>query len=102
MLSGPPVNYEVHWKGWESTEEKQKGDLDRIKDLLDKMCYKLYAMKDDLAVWQKPLDNTCYEQREEGTYPPVCDDAIEADAAWYVLTRTVVMSIDRNESVYKA
>ena len=40
-------------------------------------------MKDDIAVWQKPLDNSCYEERAEDVYPPVCDDAIEADAAWW-------------------
>ncbi|KAL2632624.1 hypothetical protein R1flu_004103 [Riccia fluitans] len=91
VLSGPPVNYGVHWMGWESTEEKQKRDLDNIKDLLSKMCYKEYAAKDDLAVWQKPLNNDCYEQREEATYPPICDDAIEADAAWYVPMRPCIV-----------
>lgn len=82
ILSGPPVNYQTWWKGWESTEEIQKTLLDKIQDLLTKMCYTQYAMKGDLAVWQKPLDNTCYEERAAETYPPTCDDAIEPDAAW--------------------
>lgn len=82
VLSGPPINYETHWKGWETSEEAEKNLLDKIEGLLGNMCYKRYAMKDDIAVWQKPLDNSCYEERAEDVYPPVCDDAIEADAAW--------------------
>lgn len=82
MLSGPPINYETHWKGWESSEEAEKNLLDKIEGLLGNMCYKKYATKDDIAVWQKPLDNSCYEERAEDVYPPVCDDAIEPDAAW--------------------
>lgn len=91
VLSGPPINYQTHWKGWETTEEKQKADLDRIKDLLNRMCYKQYAMKGDIAVWQKPLDDTCYNSREEDTIPPLCDDSIDPDASWYVPMRPCIV-----------
>ncbi|EFJ21402.1 hypothetical protein SELMODRAFT_151943 [Selaginella moellendorffii] len=91
VLSGPPVNYEVHWKGWDTTEAKQKADLDAIKGLLKKMCYTLYAMEGDIAVWQKPVDTTCYESREPLTHPPMCDDSIETDAAWYVPIRACIV-----------
>lgn len=91
VLSGPPINYEKYWKGWETTVEKEKALQDKIMDFATKMCWKLYAKKDDLAVWQKPMDNSCYEEREEETYPPICDDAIEPDAAWYVPMRPCVV-----------
>lgn len=82
MLSGPPINYETHWKGWETTVENEKNNLEKLETLLGSMCYKNYARKGDLAVWQKPFDNSCYLERDEAAYPPVCDDAIEPDAAW--------------------
>ncbi|XP_024372728.1 probable methyltransferase PMT21 [Physcomitrium patens] len=91
VLSGPPINYQTWWKGWESTEEKEKALLDKIEDLVKRMCWTKYAMKGDLAVWQKPFDNSCYDERPEETYPPVCDDAIEPDAAWYVPMRPCVV-----------
>jgi len=91
VLSGPPVNYQTYWKGWETTEEKEKALLDKIEALLANMCYKRYAMKGDFAVWQKPYDNSCYEERKPETYPPVCDDAIEPDAAWYVPMRPCIV-----------
>lgn len=91
VLSGPPINYQEHWKGWETTEEVEKALLDKIQKLLGDMCYKLYAMKGDLAVWQKPLDNSCYEDRADDVYPPICDDAIESDASWYVPMRPCIV-----------
>ncbi|KAH7301055.1 hypothetical protein KP509_23G010200 [Ceratopteris richardii] len=94
VLSGPPVNYEIHWKGWESTEEKEKANLEGIQDLLERMCYKQYAMKGDIAVWQKPLDDTCYNARGEDVTPPVCDDSIDPDAAWYVPMRPCIVKMN--------
>eukprot|EP00246_Nothoceros_aenigmaticus_P005239 TRINITY_DN17148_c0_g1_i1.p1 TRINITY_DN17148_c0_g1~~TRINITY_DN17148_c0_g1_i1.p1 ORF type:complete len:606 (+),score=90.61 TRINITY_DN17148_c0_g1_i1:229-2046(+) len=94
VLSGPPVNYEVHWKGWESTEEKQRRDMDNLQDLLKRMCYKRYNNKEDIMVWQKPSDNSCYEQRDSEetiTEPAICDDHIEADAAWYTPMRACIV-----------
>eukprot|EP00249_Psilotum_nudum_P001993 c14801_g1_i1 orf=368-1885(+) len=91
VLSGPPVNYQQHWKGWASTEEKQKADFDSLQSLLDRMCYKLYSMKGDIAVWQKPLYSTCYNLQEEFTYPPLCDDSIDPDASWYVPMRPCIV-----------
>lgn len=82
VLSGPPINWEKNWKGWEKTEEEMKGLQDKIEDLAKRMCWKKYAQKGDIAVWQKSFDNSCYEERPEETYPPVCDDAIEPDANW--------------------
>ena len=82
VLSGPPVNYEVHWKGWNSTEEKQRSNLEKLQDLLHRMCYTQYATKGDIAIWQKPVDNKCYNNRQEDIIPPLCDDSIDPDAAW--------------------
>eukprot|EP00897_Mesotaenium_endlicherianum_P004214 jgi/Mesen1/3820/ME000207S02830 len=36
-----------------------------------------------IAVWQKPTDNNCYENRPKAD-PPMCDQEDNPDAAWYV------------------
>ncbi|KAF3795376.1 putative methyltransferase [Nymphaea thermarum] len=92
VLSGPPVNYQTHWRGWNTTIEAEKANLDAIQKLLSGMCYKLYKMEGDLAVWQKPIDNTCYDARDSSVYPPKCDDSIEPDSAWYVPMRPCVVT----------
>eukprot|EP00252_Welwitschia_mirabilis_P027680 TRINITY_DN9567_c0_g1_i1.p1 TRINITY_DN9567_c0_g1~~TRINITY_DN9567_c0_g1_i1.p1 ORF type:complete len:367 (+),score=29.14 TRINITY_DN9567_c0_g1_i1:157-1101(+) len=92
VLSGPPINYEYHWRGWNSTFEEQKASYDSLQQMLTNMCYKLYAKKGNIAVWQKPIDNTCYVTRAKTAYPTVCDDSIEADAAWYVPIRACLVT----------
>ena len=82
VLSGPPINYEAHWRGWDTTEEKERADLNKLQDLLQRMCYTQYDMKGEIAVWQKPVDGSCYDNREEDTVPPFCDDSINPDASW--------------------
>ncbi|KAJ4773508.1 S-adenosyl-L-methionine-dependent methyltransferases superfamily protein [Rhynchospora pubera] len=90
VLSGPPINYENRWRGWNTTAAEQKSDLDKLKRLLTSMCFKLYNKKDDIAVWQKSLDNTCYEKLTPSSYPPKCDDSLDPDSAWYTPMRSCI------------
>lgn len=91
VLSGPPVNYETHWSGWNTTVEEQKSNYDKLQNLLTSMCFKLYNKKDDIAVWQKTTDHSCYQQLDTpDNYPPQCDDAIEPDSGWYTPLRPCV------------
>ncbi|KAM7507332.1 hypothetical protein LguiA_017785 [Lonicera macranthoides] len=92
VLSGPPVNYENRWRGWNTTIEDQKSDYEKLQDLLTSMCFKLYAKKDDIAVWQKSSDNSCYNKQPVDTYPPKCDDGTEPDSAWYTPLRPCVVT----------
>ncbi|KAJ6712182.1 METHYLTRANSFERASE PMT21-RELATED [Salix purpurea] len=92
VLSGPPVNYENRWRGWNTTVEEQKSDYDKLQELLTSMCFKLYDKKDDIAVWQKASDNSCYSKKLANTdaYPPKCDDSLEPDSAWYTPLRPYI------------
>lgn len=92
VLSGPPVNYENRWKGWNTTAEEQKSDYEKLQDLLTSMCFKLFSKKDDIAVWQKASDNNCYDKKlsKPEAYPPKCDDSVEPDSAWYTPLRSCV------------
>jgi len=94
VLSGPPINYENRWRGWNTTIEEQKASFDSLQNLLTNMCYKLYKKKDNIAVWQKPMDNMCYDSRGETAYPPKCDGSLEPDAAWYVPLRPCIVTLN--------
>ncbi|WOG90011.1 hypothetical protein DCAR_0209252 [Daucus carota subsp. sativus] len=92
VLSGPPVNYENRWRGWNTTIEDQKSDYEKLQELLTTMCFKLFDKKDDIAVWQKSSDNNCYKQLDSvDIYPPKCDDGTEPDSAWYTPLRPCVV-----------
>ncbi|XP_031119034.1 probable methyltransferase PMT20 [Ipomoea triloba] len=92
ILSGPPVNYEHRWRGWNTTIEEQKSDYEKLQALLTSICFKPYNKKGDIAVWQKSSDNSCYKKFDTpGTYPPKCDDGTEPDSAWYTPLRPCVV-----------
>ncbi|GFZ16635.1 S-adenosyl-L-methionine-dependent methyltransferases superfamily protein [Actinidia rufa] len=66
--------------------------LRKLQDLLTSMCFTLYNKKDDIAVWQKSKDNSCYSKLAiPDAYPPKCDDGTEPDAAWYTPLRPCVV-----------
>lgn len=93
-MSGPPVNYENRWRGWNTTVEEQRSDYEKLQDLLTSLCFKMYNKKGDIAVWQKSADNSCYDKLAKETYPPKCDDSLEPDSAWYTPLRACLVVPD--------
>ncbi|CAA0838262.1 Probable methyltransferase PMT21 [Striga hermonthica] len=93
VLSGPPINYERRWKGWNTTVEQQKSDYEKLQKHLTSMCFKLHDKKGDIAIWQKlPDDSSCYSKLDApDNYPPKCDDGTEPDSAWYTPMRACVI-----------
>lgn len=67
--------------------EEQKSNFEDLQKLLSSMCFDLYDKKDDIAVWQKSPNNTCYDQLSPSSYPPKCDDSMDSDSAWYTPLR---------------
>ncbi|KAE9607844.1 putative S-adenosyl-L-methionine-dependent methyltransferase [Lupinus albus] len=94
VLSGPPINYERRWRGWNTTIEEQRSDYEKLQELLTSLCFKMYNKKDDIAVWQKSPDNNCYDKLARDTYPPKCDDSLEPDSAWYTPLRACIVVPD--------
>ena len=59
-----------------------------MSTLTKSMCWKMVNKTKDklnqvgMAIYQKPMDNNCYEKRSENN-PPLCKESDAADAAWY-------------------
>ncbi|XP_060186986.1 probable methyltransferase PMT3 [Lycium barbarum] len=52
--------------------------------LVERMCWRIAAKRNQTVVWQKPLNNDCYIQRPAGTQPPLCRSDDDPDAVWGV------------------
>ncbi|CAA2967704.1 probable methyltransferase PMT11 [Olea europaea subsp. europaea] len=57
---------------------------EEMVNLTSRLCWKLVKKEGYIAIWQKPLNNTCYLSRVEGTKPPLCDPDDDPDSVWYV------------------
>ncbi|KAG7591042.1 putative S-adenosyl-L-methionine-dependent methyltransferase [Arabidopsis thaliana x Arabidopsis arenosa] len=48
--------------------------------LVERMCWRIAVKRNQTVVWQKPLSNDCYLEREPGTQPPLCRSDADPDA----------------------
>lgn len=53
-------------------------------DLTNRICWELIKKEGYIAVWRKPLNNSCYVSREAGAKPPLCRLDDDPDDVWYI------------------
>lgn len=58
--------------------------------LVGRMCWKIAAKRNQTVIWQKPLTNDCYLEREPGTQPPLCRSDNDPDAVSGVLMEACI------------
>ncbi|KAJ0705111.1 putative S-adenosyl-L-methionine-dependent methyltransferase [Helianthus annuus] len=57
---------------------------EEMVNLTTRLCWNLVNKEGYIAIWQKPLNNSCYLNRESGTLPPLCDEKDDPNDVWYV------------------
>ncbi|XP_042508615.1 probable methyltransferase PMT23 [Macadamia integrifolia] len=72
--------------------------------LTESICWKMVAKtitrtsaRIGLAIYQKPISNTCYEERKENN-PPLCDRRDMQNASWYVPLLRCLPSLPQGDS----
>ncbi|KAL0795631.1 hypothetical protein Bca101_067008 [Brassica carinata] len=50
--------------------------------LMELMCWTIAAKRNQTVIWQKPMTNDCYQEREPGTQPPLCNSDSDPDAVY--------------------
>ncbi|XP_057531795.1 probable methyltransferase PMT15 [Amaranthus tricolor] len=82
ILSGPPINWEDHWKGWERSKEDLNSEQSTIEAVAKSLCWKKVRQRGDIAVWQKPTNHVhCHKNRRLFNKPRFCV-AQDPDLAW--------------------
>ncbi|WOG93955.1 hypothetical protein DCAR_0313245 [Daucus carota subsp. sativus] len=56
---------------------------EEMVSLTTRICWNLVKKQGYIAIWQKPVNNTCYLSREQGTQPPLCEPDDDPDNVWY-------------------
>ncbi|KAL0896336.1 hypothetical protein Bca101_080297 [Brassica carinata] len=84
ILSGPPINWQKRWKGWERTMDDLNAEQTQIEQVARSLCWKKVVQRDDLAIWQKPLNHIhCKKTRQVLKKPEFCRHDQDPDMAWY-------------------
>ncbi|KAK9059065.1 hypothetical protein SSX86_021684 [Deinandra increscens subsp. villosa] len=55
-----------------------------MSELVERMCWKIAAKRNQTVIWVKPLTNDCYMKRAPGTQPPLCRSNDDPDAVYDV------------------
>ncbi|KAM7491644.1 hypothetical protein LguiA_034565 [Lonicera macranthoides] len=88
ILSGPPIHWKKHWKGWERTKEDLNAEQVSIENVAKSLCWKKLVEKGDIAIWQKPTNHlNCKPNRKVTQNLPFCS-AHNPDMAWYTKIET--------------
>ncbi|CAN1268549.1 Probable methyltransferase PMT10, partial [Linum perenne] len=66
-----------------SLEGQWKALFAEMEDLTRSICWQLVKKEGDVAIWRKPLNNSCYLGREIGAQPPLCSSQEDPDHVWY-------------------
>lgn len=99
ILSGPPINWETHWKGWERTEEDLKAEQSAIEEVARSLCWKKLKQKGDIAIWQKPTNHIhCKLNRKIVKFPPFCP-AQDPDKAWYTKMEACITPLPEVQTI---
>ncbi|XP_051121463.1 probable methyltransferase PMT11 [Andrographis paniculata] len=57
---------------------------EEMSNLTSRICWTLVKKEGYIAIWKKPLNNSCYLSRQEGAQPPLCKPEDDPDNVWYV------------------
>ncbi|XP_073041952.1 probable methyltransferase PMT11 [Primulina eburnea] len=71
----------------EAVLEEQWEDM---VNLTKRICWTLMKKEGYIAIWQKPLNNSCYLSREKGSQPPLCIRDDDPDNVWYVASKVCI------------
>lgn len=77
-------------------EENLQEQWEEMVNLTTRLCWNLVAKEHYIAIWQKPLNNSCYLSRATGTHPPLCDLDDDPDNVWYVDMKACITRLPEN------
>ncbi|XP_008799521.1 probable methyltransferase PMT15 [Phoenix dactylifera] len=99
ILSGPPINWKRHWKGWQRTREDLSAEQSAIEAVAKSLCWKKLKEVGDIAIWQKPTNHIhCKASRKIIRSPQFCA-ARNPDAAWYTEMEACITPLPEADSI---
>ena len=82
VLSGPPINWRVNYKGWQTEPEVLQKEQRNLEDLAKRLCWEKVSERGQIAVWQKPTNHIqCIQKMKTWRSPGFCNSS-DADAGW--------------------
>ncbi|KAF8657704.1 hypothetical protein HU200_059860 [Digitaria exilis] len=82
VLSGPPINWKVNYKGWQRTKKDLEAEQNRIEEIADLLCWEKVSEKGEMAIWRKRLNTESCPSRQDESTVQMCEST-NPDNVWY-------------------
>ncbi|GAU34616.1 hypothetical protein TSUD_15310 [Trifolium subterraneum] len=80
------------YKHEDSLQEQWK----EMENLTARMCWELVRKEGYIAIWRKPMNNSCYLGRDTVVHPPLCESNDDPDDVWYVGLKACIAQLPDN------
>ncbi|XP_052203267.1 probable methyltransferase PMT10 isoform X2 [Diospyros lotus] len=77
-------------------EDNLQEQWKEMEDLTRRICWELVKKEGYLAIWRKPLNNSCYVNRQPEVQPPMCEVNDDPDNVWYVNLKACITWLPQN------
>ncbi|KAL2317850.1 hypothetical protein Fmac_031726 [Flemingia macrophylla] len=80
------------YKHEESLQEQWK----EMENLTASICWELVQKEGYIAIWRKPMNNSCYLSHDAAVHPPLCESNDDPDNVWYVGLKACISQFPSN------
>nr|GLL47986.1 probable methyltransferase PMT10 [Ipomoea trifida] len=77
-------------------QRKLEEQWKEMEDLAGRLCWELVKKKSNIAIWRKPLNNSCYFNRDATAEPLLCGTDDDPDDVWYVNLKPCISLLPEN------
>ncbi|CAJ1971943.1 unnamed protein product [Sphenostylis stenocarpa] len=77
-------------------EETLQEQWKEMENLTTRICWELVQKEGYIAIWQKPMNNSCYLSRDMAVHPPLCESNDDPDNVWYVNLKACITQLPSN------
>lgn len=100
VLSGPPINWRVNFKGWERSTKDLENEQISLEDLARRLCWKKITERGPIAVWRKPSNHMhCIQKLKTWKSPQFCTSP-DPDAGWYTKMDPCIIPLPQVKDVH--
>lgn len=82
VLSGPPINWKVNYKGWQRTKKDLEAEQNKIEEIADLLCWEKVSEKGEMAIWRKRVNTESCPSRQDESTVKMCEST-NTDDVWY-------------------
>lgn len=98
VLSGPPIGWKIHYKGWQRTKDDLRSEQRKIEQFAELLCWKKISEKDGIAIWRKRLNDKSCPRKQDNSKVAKCELTSESDV-WYKKMEACITPLPEVKSV---